>query len=91
MRLAEGTLSSGPTSFRGVVRGRVIELDHEPGLPDGQAVRVTLRTDDLVPDASPGEGLRRAFGAWGDDAEGVDRFLAWNHDQRKRDRRGTTG
>jgi hypothetical protein len=39
-----------------------------------------------VKDLPPGEGLRRAFGAWADDAEDVDRFLEWTYAQRKRDR-----
>jgi hypothetical protein len=30
------------TSLKGTVRGKVIELDQEPGLPDGQEVSVTL-------------------------------------------------
>ncbi len=30
------------TTFQGVVRGRTIELNQEPGLPDGQAVRVAI-------------------------------------------------
>ena len=40
----------------------------------------------LVKDLPPGEGLRRAFGAWAEDAEEVDRFLEWTYAQRKRDR-----
>jgi hypothetical protein len=31
------------TSLRGTVHGKVIELDQEPGLPDGQEVSVTLQ------------------------------------------------
>src|SRR5437016_4848856 len=30
------------TSLKGIVHGKVIELDQEPGLPDGQEVSVTL-------------------------------------------------
>jgi hypothetical protein len=30
------------TALKGVVHGRVIELEQELGLPDGQAVRVTV-------------------------------------------------
>jgi hypothetical protein len=40
-----------------------------------------------VKDLPPGEGLRRAFGAWAEDAEEVDRFLEWNRAQRKLERR----
>jgi hypothetical protein len=31
------------TSMKGVVHGKVIELEQEPGLPDGQEVSVTLQ------------------------------------------------
>jgi hypothetical protein len=31
-----------PTVLRGVIRGKIIELDVEPGLADGQAVSVTV-------------------------------------------------
>ena len=30
------------TALRGIIHGKVIELDQEPGLPDGQEVSVTL-------------------------------------------------
>lgn len=33
-------------------------------------------------------GLRRSFGAWADEAEELDKFLDWNRQQRKLDRRG---
>ena len=39
------------TSLKGIVHGKVIELDQEPGLPDGQEVSVTLQP------ISPGPGL----------------------------------
>ena len=32
-------------------------------------------------------GLRRSFGAWADDAEELDKYLEWNRQQRKVDRR----
>ena len=38
------------TSLKGIVHGKVIELDQEPGLPDGQEVSVTLQH------LSPGPG-----------------------------------
>jgi hypothetical protein len=104
-------MTSTPSTLKGVVRGRVIELEREPGLPDGQEVRVTIesvlgpslasspifpsdearaRWDEAwndVKDLTPGEGLRRAFGAWAEDAEEVDKFLEWNRTQRKLERR----
>jgi hypothetical protein len=42
-----------PTSLRGVIRGRVIELESDPHLPDGAHVEVELR----LPDADPLWGL----------------------------------
>ena len=70
--------------FNGVVHGRTIKLDGEPGLPDGQSVRVTLEpTSEAI---ETGEGLRRAFGAWADDAKELDEWLEWNRQQRKQSR-----
>jgi len=36
-------------AFKGVIRGRTIELESEPGLPDGQQVRVEIRPVEEVP------------------------------------------
>lgn len=30
-------------TINGVIHGKIIELEHEPGLPDGQAVAVTIQ------------------------------------------------
>ena len=73
------------TTMRGVVHGKTIELEQAPGLPDGQQVGVTIEP---LPAAGPGqlppgEGLRRAFGAWAGDAEELDQYLEWNRQQRK--------
>ena len=65
--------------IKGVVRGRTIELEREPGLPDGQVVSVLLR-----PAQPGGEGLWRAFGAWAEDDAELDAFL----EQVRRDRDG---
>jgi hypothetical protein len=56
-------------TLKGIVRGKTIELEHANGLPDGQAVSVVVRA---TPPAKGGNGLRRAFGAWADDLEGLD-------------------
>ena len=63
-------MTTGTVIVKGVVRGKTIELEREPGLPEGEAVSVVLR-----PALQPGEGLRRSFGAWRDDAAGLDDFL----------------
>ena len=72
-------------TIRGGVHGNVIELALPLGLPDGQAVAVIVSP--LEPDDEdrlpPGEGLRRAFGGWSDDPEGLDAYLEWNRRQRK--------
>ena len=72
----------------GVVHGKTIELDDSPGLPDGQEVLVTVETRQQESgDSASEEGLRRAFGAWADDADGLDEFLRWNRGQRSAGRR----
>jgi hypothetical protein len=48
-------------SLKGVVRGKTIELERAPGLPEGQAVTVTVVHTEPVT-LPPGEGLRRAGG-----------------------------
>lgn len=71
------------TVLRGVIHGKMIELDQELGLPEGQAVQVTVQ-----PVSTPtGEGLKKAFGAWSDEADELDEFLDWNRNQRKQRRR----
>jgi len=56
-------------------------LEQESGLPDGQAVSVTLIA------ASPSNGgLRRSFGSWADDAAGLDQHLKQIRADRKRQR-----
>ena len=71
------------TSFEGIVRGSTIELTEDAGLPDGQAVRVTLEPASGNGDAAGRESLGRAAGAWVEDAAELDRFLEWNRQQRK--------
>ncbi len=74
------------TVLRGTVHGNVIELEQELGLPEGQQVTVTVQPVPQNEQLAPGEGLRRAFGAWAEDAEELDRYLEWNRQQRKVDR-----
>ena len=74
-------MSQTKTVLKGVVHGKTIELEDESGLPDGQQVNVTVQP--VQERLAPGEGLRRAFGAWADDADELDSFLEWNRQQRK--------
>jgi hypothetical protein len=82
-------MSGTPAVLKGVVRGKTIELDEEPGLPDGQLVNVTV--EPVAPRANaaetPLDALKRAAGSWSDDPEGLGRFLEWNRQQRKVNRR----
>lgn len=69
------------TVLKGIVHGKLIELEQEAGLPDGQAVTVTVEPLQArrLP---PGEGIRCSAGAWADDIEELDKFLDWNRKQR---------
>jgi hypothetical protein len=69
--------------LKGVVHGKTIELEHESGLPDGQAVNVTIQPVAEAGQLAVGEGLRQSFGAWAEDTEELDRYLEWNRRQRK--------
>ncbi len=81
-------MTTGTVVVKGVVHGKTVELEREPGLPDGQEVTVTVQAAAQVePKLPPGEGLRRSFGGWADEAEELDKFLEWNRQQRKRGRR----
>jgi hypothetical protein len=71
----------------GTVRGKLIELDDETGLPAGQPVTIILRPQS--PPHLPGDGIRHSAGGWADDPAGLDEYLAWNRKQRKASRQGT--
>jgi hypothetical protein len=79
-----------PIIMRGTVHGKIIELEQELGLPDGQRVTVTVEptAQQEIRADNPLEALKRAAGGWSDDLEGLDRFLEWNRQQRKTSRRG---
>jgi hypothetical protein len=63
------------------MHGKTIQLDRETGLAEGQIVSVMIS-----PALKPGEGLRRAFGAWANDSEGFDAFLQGIYRDREGDR-----
>ncbi len=58
--------------LRGVVHGRTIELEREPGLSDGRQVSVVMTVNDPNP---PNEGIERSAGAWAEGGEELDRWL----------------
>ena len=68
----------------GIVQGNTIKLDDSTGLADGEAVVVTIKPrQNQTDDASLEERMRRSFGAWSDDPEGLEEYLRWNREQRK--------
>jgi hypothetical protein len=74
--------------LRGVVHGTTIQLDSQPGLPDGQEVVVHLSA---LTDSSQGanvDALNASFGTWTDDETGLDEFLRWTREQRDLPARG---
>ena len=72
---------------KGVVRGKTIELERAPGIPDGQEVTVTVEPAGESAQTPFGQGLQRSAGSWSDDPEGLERYLEWNRQQRKLARR----
>ena len=80
-------MSAGDEGLRGVVHGKVIQLESEVGLPDGQKVTVLVRPLPAT-QRTVGEGLRRSAGAWADDPAGLDVYLEQCRRARKLDRPG---
>ncbi len=81
-------MNETPTLLKGIVHGKTIELELEPGLPEGQVVSVTVQP--LAPEASrmpPGEGIRRSAGGWAEDSQELDEYLEYVRQQRKVGRR----
>ena len=77
------------TTLNGRVHGQTIEFDEPLPCGDGQRVRVLLLPDTAalpVEPLPPGEGLRRAFGAWAEDGDELDRFVEEIYLARKQDR-----
>lgn len=69
---------------RGFVRGKIIEVEEDLDLPNGQEVSVTVEPiGGARRHLPPGEGLRRAFGGCAEEADALDEYLQWNREQRK--------
>jgi hypothetical protein len=73
-------MTTGTVIVRGVVQGKTIELEREPGIAERQPVSVVLR-----PALPPGEGLRQAFGSWSD-SQGLEQFIEGVYRDREGDR-----
>jgi hypothetical protein len=73
--------------LKGIVHGKTIELEREPGIPDGQEVTVLVQPSAPAKDAPkrlpPGEGIRRSSGAWAEDAEELDRYIESVYKERR--------
>lgn len=77
-------------NIHGKIRGKFIELDRDLGLPDGEDVTISIHRQQVTSNESyqPGDGIRKSAGAWAEDAEELDKYLAWNRQQRKMGRAG---
>ena len=74
------------TAIKGIVHGKTIELDDDPGVAEGQEVQITIRA--VSAKTTWGEGLRRCAGALANEwTEEDDRILEEIHKDRKRDTR----
>lgn len=60
----------GNTIFHGIVRGKNIELDEAPPIPNG--VQVTVQIHPLL---ASGDGIRASAGAWADAGDELERWL----------------
>lgn len=73
-------------TIHGIVHGKTIELDEDPGVAEGQQVEVTIKT--VAAKQAWGEGLRRCAGALANEWTADDnRILEEIHQDRKRDTR----
>jgi len=58
----------------GVVYGRTLEMDRDPGLPDGQRVVVILKPPHPTPDEARAI-LKRQAGDWADERPELDQYV----------------
>ena len=72
--------------IHGKVRGKMIELDEDLGLAEGQEVEVTVRPISSEASRQPGEGLLRTEGALADDPY-WDAIMEQIYQERKNDTR----
>lgn len=72
--------------IKGIIRGKTIELESAPGLPDGQSVAVMVQPVEHKGKLPAGDGIRRSAGAWSDDPEGLEYYLEQVRQAREQDR-----
>jgi hypothetical protein len=70
--------------IHGIVRGKTIELDEDPGIVEGQEVEVQVKV--VQPKKKWGEGILRSAGGWADYPE-MDAIMEQIQQERKRERR----
>ena len=70
--------------IHGVIHGKTIHLEEQPGMSDGQAVEVVLRP--VSPQKPWGEGLKRCAGALANCPE-MDQAMELIQRERKQDTR----
>jgi len=77
-------METAKIEFRGLVKGHVIYLEQDSGMPDGQPVTVSLEARPLSGEDEGRQRLLSAAGGWaGDDEEGLNEFLQWYRRERK--------
>ena len=74
-------MANNPSTMCGVVHGKMIEVEGDLNLPEGQQVTVIVQ-----PVLTPGEAIRQSFGAWADDAPELDEFLDGLRQDRQQER-----
>jgi hypothetical protein len=79
--MKEVPMTQSPNMMRGVIHGKMIEVEGDLNLPEGQQVTIIVQ-----PLLSPEEAIRQSFGGWSEDAEELDKFLedVWRGRQQER-------
>ena len=73
----QAVLKGRNMTYHGVIRGKMIELDEPPALPDGQDVTI-----EILP-FRPGDGIRASAGTWADAGPELDEWLKSMNDARQ--------
>ena len=74
-------------TLHGRIHGRTIELDEDPGIPEGQKVEVTVTAPTSPNRREPGEGLLRTEGALAGDQEWDEIVEEMQRDRKRHSRR----